>query len=124
MVKTRKSSCVNARGIPPATYQVHHLLSAVLSWLGYASPPPPHLDLAGVPPRLDLARVPPPPPIWTSLVYSPCLDLARVPSQVWTDKQTETITFPHPPDAGGKNQHITDRQAIRITHKNGNVDGV
>ena len=30
--RTRKSSCVNARGIPPATYQVLHLLS--YSWMG------------------------------------------------------------------------------------------
>ena len=46
--QTRKSSCVNARGIPTAAYQV--LLSGV--------PPPcqgtPRLDLAWVPPQLDL----------------------------------------------------------------------
>ena len=27
----------------------------------------------------------------------------KVHTAVWTDKQTETITFPHPSDAGGKN---------------------
>ena len=48
-------------------------------WPGY-----PRLDLARVPYCLDLAGVPP-----------PNLDL------VWTNKQTETITFPHPSDAGG-----------------------
>ena len=37
---TRKSSCVNARGIPPAAYQVLHLLS--YPRVGY-----PHPDLAG-----------------------------------------------------------------------------
>ena len=55
---TRQSSCVNARGIPTAAYQVLHLLSYPgvgvarypLSWLGV--PPPPQLDLAGVPPWL------------------------------------------------------------------------
>ena len=79
-----------------AAYQVLHLIPEV----GYLLPPPhrgypparsdgvggtqggspqqgvpPQLDLAGVtPPQLDLAGVPPPPP------------------QVWTDKQSETIT--------------------------------
>ena len=33
---TRKSSCVNARGIPTAAYQVLHLLPEV----GYPPPPP------------------------------------------------------------------------------------
>ena len=76
---TRNSSCVNARGIPTAAYQVLRMLSPipggtgvllwgtpspVLTWLGgtylgwggrYLSP---RLDMAGVPPspRLDLAR--------------------------------------------------------------------
>ena len=35
-IKTRKSSCVNARGILSATLQVY----AVLLWLGVPSPPP------------------------------------------------------------------------------------
>ena len=82
---TRKSSCVNARGIPTAAYQVLHLLTEVgypprppgLTWgvpevgypsLGYplSGYPPSGYPLAGpgsgTPPRLDLARVPPPPP--------------------------------------------------------------
>ena len=29
-----------------------------------------------------------------------------LPSPVWTNKQTETITFPHPSEAGGKNRYI------------------
>ena len=42
---TRKSSCVNARGIPIAAYQVLHMLSCPgggggLGTLGYALPPP------------------------------------------------------------------------------------
>ena len=28
------------------------------------------------------------------------------PVDVWTDTQSETITFPHPSDAGGKNENI------------------
>ena len=28
------------------------------------------------------------------------------PPRVWTDKQTETITFPHPSDAGGNKSHL------------------
>ena len=50
--------------------------------------PPPDLDL-GPPPDLRLGTPPgpgtPPPP------------------EMWTDRQTENSTFPHPPDAGGKN---------------------
>ena len=45
-VQTRKSSCVNARGIPPAVYWVLLLLS-------YLGTPPPQ---AGYPPRPDLAE--------------------------------------------------------------------
>ena len=111
--KTRESSCVNAWGIPPAAYQVLHLLSypgvrggyPILSWLwgtpswpggtpsldgGYLIP---SLDRGySIPgwgtPHLDLAGAP---PVWTWLGY-PCLDLARVllsgpswvPPPVWT----------------------------------------
>ena len=76
---SRKSSCVNARGIPPAAYQAHAILFR-----------------KGVPPawegRYPPAKVGTPPP----------------PVEVWTDTQTETITFPHPSDAGGKNGYIID----------------
>ena len=72
---TRQSSCVSARGIPPTTYQVLHMLSYPRR--GYFTPggyTPPHLDLARVPPPcLDLAGVPPP-PVWTWLGYPPPLD--------------------------------------------------
>ena len=30
------------------------------------------------------------------------------PPRVWTGKQTETFTFPHPSDAGGKNREHTE----------------
>ena len=111
-MKTRKSSCVKARGIPTVAYQVLHLLSCtggtpcwggVTPLLGESTPTwgTPHPDLArgypipaGVPllgyPHLDLARVPPP-PVWTWLGYIPSgprwgtrhLDLDRVPP-IWT----------------------------------------
>ena len=70
---TRKSSCVNARGIPTAAYQVLHLLSYPgggypMPGQGEVSPswypPPPHPDLAG-------DGVPPP---WGT----PCRDLGPV----------------------------------------------
>ena len=138
VIITRKSSCVNARGIPTAAYQVLHLLSCT-RW-GYPSRSGPmgggylscrtpscgtplarsdggtrgEVPLCqGTPARSDGGvpevgftpiRVPhgqvrqggtwggvPPigaPPGW--------LDLAGVHphTQVWTDKQSETITFP------------------------------
>ena len=114
---TRKSSCVKARGIPTAAYQVLHLLTEVgyppprqgIPWLGYPHPGltggyppvrvPPVQVWRGVPwpphrgtlplgyhPWLDLAWVPPPPP------PGPGLGTPPPPPQVWTDKQSETIT--------------------------------
>ena len=76
---TRKSSCINARGIPTAVYQVLHVLSCpggggtlqgVPGWgipiltlypswgtplagPGLVAPPPSRLDLARYPPPLD-----------------------------------------------------------------------
>ena len=124
LILTRKSSYINARGIPPAAYQVRPLLfypggtpslvrgvphtwqwdtpslaGGTHPWLGMVpqddpagvnlSTPSwpgrgtPHPDLAGVSPFLT----------WTG--YTP------LPLSV--DKQTESITFPHPSVAGGKN---------------------
>ena len=57
---TRKSSCVNARGIPPTAYQVLHMLfypgeGAGVSPSGPGWPPcPDHQDLAGIPPLSGL----------------------------------------------------------------------
>ena len=51
---TRKSSCVNARGIPPAVWWLPLLLSYLGTPPGRVppgrEPPPPWLDLAGYPP--------------------------------------------------------------------------
>ena len=84
--KTRKSSCVNARGIPTATYQVLHLLGVPPPLSDMAGVPPLPSDLNGVPPCLDLAGVPPirpgwgtPPPSGPGWGTPPHLDLAEVP---------------------------------------------
>ena len=36
----------------------------------------------------------------------PILTWLGYPPRVWTDKQTENSTFPHPSDAGGKKRHL------------------
>ena len=58
-------------------------------------PPPPQLDLARYPPSPPAGpgQVPPPPPLWT-------------------DIQTETITFPHPSDAGGNKDLSYDEHGL------------
>ena len=106
-VKTRKSSCVNARGIPTATFQVLHLLSEV----GYpppsGTPPPPmaRSNRKGGYPRWGIPPSGYPParsnrgyPRWgTRRSGYPPPQLAGPgrlppPRQVWIDKQSETIT--------------------------------
>ena len=69
-------------GVSPHHQDLAGVPPTIKTWLGY---PPHHPDLTGVPPHPDLAGVPSPSPI-----------------EVWTDKQTENSTFPHPSDAGGK----------------------
>ena len=82
---TRKTSCVNARGIPPARGRKMLTPPPPAGWTW----PPPHR-------RLDLT----PPPVSSLTWPPPCwLDLTPPagpvpPPQVWTDKQSETITFP------------------------------
>ena len=88
--KTRKSSCVNARGIPTATYQVLHLLTEVgypplgyppvQVWQGgtwgtphWGTPPPVQVWWGRVP------RVPPPPSGYPPVGVPPI----GVPLQVW-----------------------------------------
>ena len=73
-METRKSSCVNARGIPTAAYQVLHVLSCpggggvppVLTWLGYPSP---HQTWLGYPRPIRSGWGTPPPigPGWGTL---------------------------------------------------------
>ena len=70
LFETRKSSCVNARGIPTVAYQVLHLLSCNG---GGGSPargypiPAGGYPISGTP-QSDLSGVP---PFWTWLGYSP-----------------------------------------------------
>ena len=98
---TRKSSCVNARGIPTAAYQVLHLLSCTWGGTPRQEGTPIQSWTGGTPIQLWMGKVPHP---WPG-GYPPCPDLARVPppssrsgrgtplsgpgwgtSQVWTDK--------------------------------------
>ena len=122
LYRTRKSSCVNARGIPTAVYQVTQLSPKVgypptSSDGGYprwgtppVGVPPTRSDWGtqgGVPPAVPPGQVqwgyprwgPPgqgyPPPHWTWLGYPPPhLDLAGVtpPPPVWTDRQMDGWT--------------------------------
>ena len=106
--KTRKSSYVNARGIPPAVYWVLLLLSYLATpWAGYppwqgtpqqgtpwqgtpqqGTPPagyPPSWTWQGTPPWLDLAGYPPfcPMAFWEML--QSIMDMGT-PSPLWTDR--------------------------------------
>ena len=91
---TRKSSCVNARGIPTAAYQVLHMLSypgvggRQVPWLGGGSTLGYPLSWPGWGGRYLGWR-------WgiVTLGYVPPLPCG----------QTKNITFPHPSDAIGKN---------------------
>ena len=130
---TRKSSCLNARGIPTAAYQVLHLLPKVgyppRQW-GPPQPdpmgdtqggippdrgrPPPWPDLIGVPEvRYPLAGVPPS-QVWQGVpkwgtrggVPPACTWLGYPPSCGQTDRWTDTcqnITFPRTTYVVGNN---------------------
>ena len=96
---TRKSSCVNARGIPTTAYQLLHLLSCTgrgypcwgrPSLAGGYPGVPPHLDLAGVTPHQTWPGYPlagpgqgTPHQVRYPLLdlpgVTPCLDLAGLP---------------------------------------------
>ena len=134
---TRQSSCVNARGIPPAAYQVLHLLSYPVGgvphpWLGggvlhlwrgvgypilkWGCPIP---GWGGGTPSLEGGRVPYPgmgvSHPWPGYP-SPNPDLAGVPSpppphSVWTGWKHY---LPHPSDAGGKNIYSEKRKPIAM----------
>ena len=122
-ITTRQSSCVNARGIPTAAYQVLHLLSCTRWGTHLSGYPPPRPGptggtRGGVPPvrvppqaRSDRRGVPEvgyPPPGQTWLGYPPCLDLARVPPL--RCEQTDNITFPRTTYAVGND--ITSKQIL------------
>ena len=92
-VKTRQSSCVNARGIPPAAYQLLHLLSYSRGvphpWSGY----PPILTWWGCPPHSDLAGLPPAPGVNRQMpvktVSSPILRMRAITRKSSYGKQQE-----------------------------------
>ena len=101
-ILARKSSCVNARGIPPATYQVFHLPSYPEEGVPHLWPGGTHLwmwgtsPLTGGYPSLDGGT----PSLWTwPGLPTPHPQLAGVtPLQVWIDWKHY---LPHPSDAGG-----------------------
>ena len=75
-----KSSCVNARGIPTAAYQVLHLLPEV----GY--PPPPHrpgLMGGGGYPRWGILPAGPPSQVWWGGTWGGVPPSKGTSSQVW-----------------------------------------
>ena len=92
--ETRKSSCVNARGIPTSVYQVLHLFPEV----GY--PPGPGLTWGGYP-RWDTHLAGGTPPGWTWLGYHPSWTWTwpGYPPRCgqtdgWMDGQTRVKTLP------------------------------
>ena len=116
---TRKSSCVNARGTPPAAYQVLAMLLCLMGRgypgtphhpdlaRGYPRYPPHHPDLVWGVPQVpthhpDLGWGTPDPDLgWGTPPTSTVLGRGSPPPRKC--EQTENITFPHPSDAGGKN---------------------
>ena len=120
-IKTRKSSCLNARGIPLAVEQVLALLFSLgggmsQSWLGGGYPiltwpgglPPSYPDwgrgypiltwLGGVPQDISLSQDwgTPLPQEWTWERTWDCGTLLRM----WTDKHLWKQYLPHPSGAG------------------------
>ena len=95
--------------------------ATINTWPRYPPPsrpswgtPPHHPDLAGVPPTIQMWNGIPP-QTWDGVALPhhpdlgwgtlPCPDLwwsTPLPIEVWTDKQTENSTFPHPSDVGSK----------------------
>ena len=142
-IRTRKSSCVNARGIPTAPYLVLYLLPKV----GYPPPgrgtPLARCDWGGVPevgyPPLGYPRPGVTGGGWGYLRWgtppragpgwgTPRLDLAGVPPPPPPRcEQTENITFAHPSDAVGNDTarilcaHITPHAtcpSLRLSREN------
>ena len=78
-------------GIPTLAGGTYLGLDGYLPWLGGYLPWPGVPTLAGGVPTLAGGYLP-----WLGGTY-----LGQVTPRVWTDKQTETTTFPHATDAGG-----------------------
>ena len=77
-------------GVPPTIMTWPGYPPSIQTWLGY---PPPSRPGQGTLP-------PPSRPDWGTPPSRPGWDTPP-PIEVWTDKQTENSTFPHPSDAGG-----------------------
>ena len=78
---------------------------------------PPSRPGMGYPPIQTWDGVPP--PSRHGMGYSPCPDLwwGTPPVEVWTDKQAENSTFPHPPDAGCKNETALNNVMTHIKYQ-------
>ena len=120
---------MNARGIPPATYQVLAILLYLIggypiqSWWGSTPSSYDGGGYPGVPPGPGMGYPPvqtwdgvPPVQTWDGVLPTQTWDrvppprpgIGYPPFKVWTDKQTENSTFPHPSDAGGKNSRFIE----------------
>ena len=125
IITTRKSSCVNARGIPTMAYQVLHLLPQV----GYtlAGVPLARSDGGGYlrwgtpqqanPPARSDGSTQGGPPAWTWLGYPhldlagvpPCLDLAGIPpAWIWLGYPPSWTWLGYPPFPCGQTDGWTD----------------
>ena len=103
--KTRKSSCVTARGILPAAYPVHGMSNPrgypypvgrylwPRTWLGY---PPPATDLTGYPTATGLTGYPPPLQTWLGYPTPPLERTwdQRLGTPCGQKHACENITFP------------------------------
>ena len=113
-------------GTPPTiqTWSWGGVPSTIQTWDGV---PPTIQTWDGVPPRPGMGYsptqtwdgVPPPPRPGTG--YSPPRPGMGYPSvKVWTDKQTENSTFPHPSDTGG-NYRISRDRSLQLFRSAGNL---
>ena len=100
-------------GTPGTPYHPEHaggvpqVPPTIQTWSeGYPGYPPPSRPGQGTPHHQDLNRVPPTIQTWLGYPHhhQDLAGIAPPPVKVWTDKQTENSTFPHPSDAGGNNR--------------------
>ena len=80
----------------------------IQTWLGGYSGYPPVKTWDGVPPSQT----------WDGVLPRPDWGTPP-PPEMWTDKQTENSTFPHPSDAGGKNNQGKENNRNRLQKPKG-----